>query len=102
MASDNWHIDHSGIGVADIDRSIRFYDAALATLGMRPLMRITPERAPATDVDAAIGGVGYGSTYPAFWIDIFHPHGVRQHTAFRAISHAEVDAFHRAAIAAGG
>jgi predicted lactoylglutathione lyase len=37
-----------------------------------------------------------------FWIDRFHPHGVKQHTAFAAKSRAEVDAFHAAGIAAGG
>ncbi|MGF7148383.1 catechol 2,3-dioxygenase-like lactoylglutathione lyase family enzyme [Sphingomonas zeicaulis] len=102
MACDDWRIDHSGIGVADIGQSIAFYDAALATLGMRPLMRITPQRMPAIEDGAAIGGVGYGNTYPIFWIDIFHPHATRQHTAFRAVSRSEVDDFHAAAIAAGG
>jgi catechol 2,3-dioxygenase-like lactoylglutathione lyase family enzyme len=37
-----------------------------------------------------------------FWIDRFHPHGVRQHTAFAAKSRAEVDAFYAAALSAGG
>src|SRR5690606_4259454 len=96
--TENWRIDHSGIGVSDMARSMRFYDAALGALGMRAVLRITPERGAATAVDAALGGIGYGEAYPVFWIDIFHPHGVRQHTAFRAISRAEVDAFHAAAI----
>ena len=100
--TENWRIDHSGIGVSDMARSMRFYDAALGALGMRAALRITPERGAATAADAALGGIGYGDAYPIFWIDIFHPHGVRQHTAFRAISRAEVDAFHAAAVAAGG
>ncbi len=37
-----------------------------------------------------------------FWIDIFHPHGTRVHTCFRAYTRAEVDSFHAAGIAAGG
>jgi catechol 2,3-dioxygenase-like lactoylglutathione lyase family enzyme len=37
-----------------------------------------------------------------FWIDCFHPHGVKQHTAFAAGDRAEVDAFHAAALRAGG
>ena len=37
-----------------------------------------------------------------FWIDRFHPHGVKQHTAFAARSRAEVDAFHAAALKTGG
>lgn len=87
-------IDHTGIGVADVRRSATFYDAALGALGMRRVMQL-PEN------DGA-DGVGYGVDYPVFWIDRFHPHGVRQHTAFAAKSRAEVDAFHAAAVAAGG
>ena len=34
--------------------------------------------------------------------DRFHPHSVRQHTAFAANSRTEVDAFHAAALRAGG
>jgi predicted lactoylglutathione lyase len=40
--------------------------------------------------------------YPVFWIDRFHPHGVKQRTDFAARSRAEVDAFHAAALKAGG
>lgn len=98
----NWRIDHTGIGVADIARAARFYDAVLGPLGLRPVARITTKFEPAEADEADLGGVGYGVDYPQFWIDLFHPHGVRQHTAFRALNRAEVDAFHRAALAAGG
>jgi catechol 2,3-dioxygenase-like lactoylglutathione lyase family enzyme len=47
-------------------------------------------------------GIGYGVDYPVFWIDRFHPHSTRQHTAFAAVSRAQVDAFHAAALTAGG
>jgi hypothetical protein len=47
-------------------------------------------------------GVGYGVDYPVFWIDRFHPHSVRQHTAFAAKNRAEVDAFHAAALKGAG
>jgi catechol 2,3-dioxygenase-like lactoylglutathione lyase family enzyme len=87
-------IDHTGIGVADIARSARFYDAVLGALGLRRTVQM-----PA---DSGADGVGYGVTYPVFWIDRFHPHGVKQHTAFAARSRAEVDAFHAAALKAGG
>jgi catechol 2,3-dioxygenase-like lactoylglutathione lyase family enzyme len=98
----NWRIDHTGIGVADIHNSARFYEAALGALGLRPLMRITRTFAAAQENDPDLGGVGYGAEYPIFWIDVFHPHGVKQHTAFRARSRAEVEAFHKAALDAGG
>src|SRR5690606_21379966 len=87
-------IDHTGIGVADVGRSAAFYDAALGALGLRRVMQLPP--------DCGSDGVGYGIDYPVFWIDRFHPPGVRQHTAFAAGSRAEVDAFHAAALAAGG
>jgi len=87
-------IDHTGIGVANVARSSIFYDAALGALGLRRVMQL-PEN------DGA-DGVGYGIDYPVFWIDRFHPHGVKQHTAFVARNRAEVDAFHAAAPKAGG
>jgi catechol 2,3-dioxygenase-like lactoylglutathione lyase family enzyme len=66
----------------------------LATLGLRRVAEL-PEN------DGA-DAVGYGVDYPVFWIDRFHPHGTRQHTAFAAQSRAAVDAFHTAALQAGG
>jgi catechol 2,3-dioxygenase-like lactoylglutathione lyase family enzyme len=87
-------IDHTGIGVADVARSAAFYDAVLGALGLRRVMQL-PE---GTGAD----GVGYGVDYPVFWIDRFHPHGVKQHTAFTAKNRAQVDAFHAAALNAGG
>ncbi|HEX5488889.1 MAG TPA: VOC family protein [Rhodanobacteraceae bacterium] len=86
-------IDHTGLGVANIAKSAAFYDAALGALGMRRAIQM-PENG--TD------GIGYGVDYPIFWIDRFHPHSTRQHTAFIAKSRAEVDAFHAAAMKAGG
>lgn len=87
-------IDHTGIGVADVARSAAFYDAALGALGLRRVVQLPQD----TGADA----VGYGVAYPVFWIDRFHPHGIKQHTAFAARSRAEVDAFHAAAVRAGG
>jgi catechol 2,3-dioxygenase-like lactoylglutathione lyase family enzyme len=87
-------IDHTGIGVADVARAAAFYDAALGALGLRRVVQL-PEQSGAD-------GVGYGGDYPVFWIDRFHPHGVKQHTAFAARSRAQVDAFHTAALGAGG
>jgi catechol 2,3-dioxygenase-like lactoylglutathione lyase family enzyme len=87
-------IDHTGIGVADVTRSAIFYDAILGTLGWRRVAQI-PEN---TGVD----GVAYGVDRPVFWIDRFHPCGTKNHTAFTAHSRAQVDAFHAAALRAGG
>jgi catechol 2,3-dioxygenase-like lactoylglutathione lyase family enzyme len=82
-------IDHTGIGVADLARSAAFYDAALGALGWKRVFEMD-------------GGVAYGTTHPVFWIDKFHPAGTKNHTAFTAKTRAEVEAFHAAAVRAGG
>jgi catechol 2,3-dioxygenase-like lactoylglutathione lyase family enzyme len=87
-------IDHTGIGAADVKRSAIFYDAVLGTLKLRRVAQM-PE-------NVGTDGIGYGTEYPVFWIDRFHPHSVKQHVAFAAKSRAEVDAFHAAAIKSGG
>jgi catechol 2,3-dioxygenase-like lactoylglutathione lyase family enzyme len=87
-------IDHTGIGVADVARAAAFYDPALGALGLHRVMQLPPS-------DGA-DGVGYGVEYPVFWIDRFHPHSVKQHTAFVARSREEVDSFYAAALKAGG
>lgn len=100
--SHNWLIDHTGIGVSDIYRSARFYEAALRPLNVKIVMRISRGFEPVEGDSADLGGVAYGIDYPTFWIDVFHPHSVKQHTAFRAQSRQQVDAFHQAALLAGG
>ena len=80
--------------IADVGRSANFYDAALGALGMRRVAQM-PE-------NLGTDGIGYGLDHPVFWIDRFHPHSVKQHTAFAAKSRTEVDAFYAAALKAGG
>ena len=100
---DHWRIDHTGMGVSNITKAAKFYDAALGALGLKPIAHITKTFAVARGGnDPELGGVGYGVSYPIFWIDVFHPHGTKQHTAFRARSRGEVEDFHRAAISSGG
>jgi catechol 2,3-dioxygenase-like lactoylglutathione lyase family enzyme len=85
-------IDHTGIGVADVKRSAAFYDAVFAALGFKRV----------AELGGGADAVAYGVEQPAFWIDRFHPHGTKNHTAFVANSTAAVDAFHAAALAHGG
>jgi len=87
-------IDHISVAVRDLDRAARFYESALAPLG---LVRLVTR--PAT--------IGFGKTYPEFWInlrarmaDVEEGSGI--HVALRAKLTGEVDAFHAAALAAGG
>lgn len=88
-------IDHFGIRVGDFDRARSFYTEALAPLGYRVLVEITPE------MSGGHRGVGFGADHPDFWIGTGEA-TVPVHIAFRAKDRATVDAFYRAAIAAGG
>lgn len=90
-----WGIDHTGIGVADIERSAAFYDSVLAPLGLSRVAEVREH--------GRLQAAGYGKDdYPVYWIDIFHPHSQRHHTAFVAGSEREVAEFHAAALKAGG
>src|SRR5215475_6004842 len=87
-------IDHVSLGVADLDRAGRFYESVLGAIGFAKL-----EVRPAT--------VGFGKRYPEFWLN--HrpamappPADTGVHICVRARDTAAVDAFHEAALAAGG
>ena len=86
-------IDHITFRVSDFDRSLRFYDRALAPLGLKRLY---------DDPHGAGRATGYGDTRPWFWIAEAAPASSGLHIALRASSQAEVEAFHREALAAGG
>ena len=83
-------LDHVGVPVSDFERSKRFYEQALSALGYEVVMEPSPSAA------------GFGrSGKPDFWIALGDP-GHAFHVAFAADDRATVDAFHRAAVAAGG
>ena len=89
-------IDHITIGVSNFARSTAFYDAALAPLGVKPLFVVPKEHTDGVDV------VGYGDSRPWFWIAGQNALRGKFHVAFSARTRAQVDAFHAAALAAGG
>lgn len=91
-------IDHMGISVSDIARSRRFYEAALAPLGLSVQMEATPEQ---TESGGTAIGFGKGGN-PFFWIGDNEQVGQGLHVAFQADSHEQVQAFHAAALGAGG
>ncbi len=87
-------IDHISVGVSDIERSARFYEVTLAPLGLAKLVT-----RPAT--------VGFGKRYPEFWINLrpgLPPVALESgcHICLRAKCESEIDAFHEAALSAGG
>lgn len=86
--------DHVSIGVRDIDGARRFYDAALLPLGYRCL-----------SADAQM--LGYGHEVVALWIGaVERPVPASEqsglHWCFAAPDATAVDAFHAAALRAGG
>lgn len=91
-------IDHTGIRCTDLARSAQFYERALAPLGY--VLRRTFPGAAGFGVPAGPGR----SLDPGgdFWISQGEPHAPRTHVAFSAADRAAVEAFHAAALAAGG
>ena len=89
-------IDHTGISVSDFDAAKAFYDKAMAPLGASMLFMVPTEHTGGVKVG------GYGRDRPVFWLHGAGEPGPGRHIAFAANSRAEVDAFHAAALAAGG
>lgn len=90
-------LDHIGLKVADFDRAQAFYTAALAPLGIACVMEVSAEETG----DVPHAGFGPGGK-PVFWISPSTEPVSGVHVAFTAPDRAAVDAFHRAALAAGG
>jgi catechol 2,3-dioxygenase-like lactoylglutathione lyase family enzyme len=89
-------LDHVSLGVTNLERSRRFYDAALRPLG---LVRILDFEARGSDFGAAAGSIGVEFTITV------EPGAAPSrgcHVCFRAADRAAVRAFHAAALAAGG
>jgi len=87
-------IDHVSLAVTDLERSAEFYERALAPLGLTRLVT-RPHM------------IGFGKTYPEVWLNRRASMEKRAsddgaHLCLRARTTAEINAFHAAAIAAGG
>ncbi|MES2818708.1 MAG: VOC family protein [Pseudomonadota bacterium] len=98
-------IDHLNIGVSDAERSKRFYEAALAPLGLKLLHSIPAEHAEPGGEQEKTGGTihGFGREYkPLFWIVGNATVGQATHFAFIAKTRSQVDEFYRCALEAGG
>jgi catechol 2,3-dioxygenase-like lactoylglutathione lyase family enzyme len=85
-------IDHVGFGVTDYARSKAFYERALAPLNITLVLEPMGQAA----------GFGRGRK-PFFWIEMHMPAASGSlHVAFLAEDRQTVDAFHAAALEAGG
>ena len=87
-------LDHVGIEVSDYDRSKAFYERALKPLELELLMEPVP----------TAGGFGRADERkPFFWVTARgRPPATSVHVAFAVPDRGTVDAFHAAALAAGG
>ena len=85
-------LDHIAFSASDYERSLAFYSAALAPLGLAVLMQFDNE-----------GGkvAGFGDHRPFFWVGDGQKLTGRLHVCFAAETRAQVDAFYAAAMAAG-
>jgi catechol 2,3-dioxygenase-like lactoylglutathione lyase family enzyme len=90
-------LDHVSLGVSDLAKSRRFYDAVLRPLGLVRIVNFGNDRG--SDYGAAPGSLGVEFTITAEL-------GVRpaqgMHLCFRARDRAVVREFHRLAISSGG
>jgi catechol 2,3-dioxygenase-like lactoylglutathione lyase family enzyme len=95
MAIDNPSIiSHVSVGTNRFAEARAFYEKVLAVLGSRIIMEPP-------------GAAAFGKEFPEFWVQ--EPHDGKRaaigngiHFGFVAGSKAEVDAFHKATLAAGG
>lgn len=89
-------LHHVSVGVTDVERAAKFYDAVLGALGYKRVMEFLP------------GAVAYGESAdrPEFWIGLPHDRnaasvGNGTHVGFIARSKEAVDKFHELALKEG-
>ena len=88
-------LHHVSVGVRDVERAAKFYDAILSALGYRRVMEFLPY------------AIGYGDAHPSFWVQLpanqqAATAGNGVHISFIARSKGAVNKFHQAALAQGG
>lgn len=91
-------IDHMGIGVSHISQARDFYERALKPLGITLMMSIDADPPRSKPRRLGFGSAGK----PFLWLQHAAIPSCGAHIALIAQSHEAVDAFHAAAIAAGG
>ena len=89
-------LDHIILTVSDVDRSLAFYQAALAPLGIKFLVPFKGENG-----HPDLWGFGE-DTSSFFWLKQGTPNPDAIHWGFAAPNNEKVDESHKAAIEAGG
>jgi catechol 2,3-dioxygenase-like lactoylglutathione lyase family enzyme len=88
-------LHHVSVGSRDVPRAVVFYDQVLKPLGYKRVMEFLPH------------AVGYGDAHPEFWVQVpadgnTASVGNGVHISFAAPNKNAVNAFHAAAMKAGG
>ncbi|MGZ5864580.1 MAG: VOC family protein [Xanthobacteraceae bacterium] len=91
-------IDHIDFPVSDYAKSKRFYEQALAPLGYKIVMETTAQQTESGSPACGFGADGK----PDFWIGGEGGLAGIIHVALMVPTRATVDAFYKAAMAAGG
>lgn len=94
--------DHTGFVVTDLARARRFYDAVAGALGLQTIGNSPESFLLGHSAEQPIPYLWIGTLRPSYWAEGSRAGLNQTHVAFVAESRAMVDAFHRAAIAAGG
>lgn len=95
-------LDHTGFVVTDLRAARRFYDAIAAPLNLGTIDNGPEAFILGRSAEEPIPYLWIGTTRPSYWVEGSRA-GINQtHVAFRADSEAMVDAFHAAALSAGG
>lgn len=94
--------DHTGIVVTDLARARRFYDAIAGALGLQTADNGDGAFLFGKSAAEPIPYLWIGTLIPSYWIEGSKPGINQMHVAFAAPDKATVDAFYKAALAAGG
>ena len=89
-------IDHTGVSATDFAAATQFYDAVFTALNGGLLATIP------TAYTNGVAVTGYGRDRPTFWLSEGPAQTPPVHVAFSAENRAQVDAFYKAGLAAGG
>lgn len=93
-------LDHVTISARDFAASVAFYDAVLGALGLIRLAELVDEE----EEEPALEAVGWGRVdeEPLLWLVSSSAPTCGAHVRLRGDSRAAVEAFHAAAMGAGG
>ena len=95
-------IDHIGFRVRDLAASRRFYEACTQAIGLQVIDNSADSFLIVRNLEQPLPFIWVGTALPAFWNAAHVVSASPIHVGFTASSRDAVDAFHRAALAAGG